>query len=157
MGLSQRNRRKHITKAMTMLPAGTNPLDYAVGGGGSAPPRLLGLATIGGAAALSVLASMLLHSVTIIGALPMLAVYFAINKPRGVLLSDRGLALFTCGFLNGRPNQLLGTTDLTPLAGGSSPRAGSLHLSMGEHPVWLPERDVARFRSATRPVPPPVA
>ena len=151
MAMSARNKRKHVEKAMKMLPAdGSRPLDYALGGAGSLPPRLLVIAVIGGAFAISAALSFAAGGVVILGALPMLAVYFGVNRPRGVLLTDRGVASFRCGFLNGRPTDLIGVDAATVLDRPTEQRAGSSKVQIGREAVWLTNRDLTRFTTTAQ-------
>jgi hypothetical protein len=148
MNLSARNKRKHAEKAMRLLPAGNDrPIEYAIGGGGSAPPRVIGMWVVGGGVAFCVAVSLLVHGVVIVGALPMLAVYFAINEPRGVLLTERGAALFKSSFLNGQPSSLLALDASTALGRPVSRRAGSTRIQIGNQLVWLRDQDLSTFQS----------
>jgi hypothetical protein len=91
VALRERVKRKHIESAIKVLPAdGARPIDYALGGGGSMSPRMLVLALVGGWVVVTVLLSVALHTLVVIGAIPLVIVSFALNQPRGVLLSDRG-------------------------------------------------------------------
>jgi hypothetical protein len=151
MALSARSKRKHVTKAMTMLPAGATPLDYAVGGAGGMPPARLRWVMVGGWVIVTVVLSLALKTFVAVGALPMIAVYFAVNKPRGVLLSDHGLASFRCGFVNGRPTQLLGLDGLLSLDKRVGVEGASTKLRVGDDEVWLTNRDLARFLDVAPP------
>jgi len=151
MALSARSKRKHVTKAMTMLPAGATPLDYAVGGAGGMPPARLRWVMVGGWVIVTVVLSLALKTFVVVGVLPMIAVYFAVNKPRGVLLSDHGLASFRCGFVNGRPTQLLGLDGLLSLDKRVGVEGASTKLRVGDDQVWLTNRDLARFLDVAPP------
>jgi hypothetical protein len=153
MGLSGRNKRKHITKAMTMLPAGATPLDYALGGGGGMAPARLRWLMLGGWVALTVVLSLALRTFVAAGVLPVLAVWFAVNQPRGVLLSDHGLASFRCGFFNGRPDQLMGIDGLLSLDQRVASDGSSTKLRIGDDEVWLSHKDLARFLDVAPPPP----
>ena len=155
MGLSARNRRKHIDKAMALLPAdGARPLDYALGGAGGLPPTALRWALLAGWIGLTLVLSLALRTFAAVGVLPMLAMYFALNRPRGVLLSDRGLASLKCGFFNGRPTELAGLGPLTSLDRRLAGQANSTKLQIGADEVWVADKDLARFLDEA---PPPAA
>jgi hypothetical protein len=162
VGLSARNKRKHIDKALTFVPQdGARALDYSLGGAGGLPPTLLRWAFAGVWVALTIVLSVLLQTFAAVGVLPMIALFFAVNKPRGVLLTDRGMASLRCGFLNGRPTSLLGLAALTALDQRIERRSGSTKLQIGDDQVWLRDADLGRFidvapRPASGPVPPPV-
>jgi hypothetical protein len=146
MGLSARNRRKHMAKAMALVPQdGARPLDYALGGAGSLPPALLRWTIFGGWIAVTLVLSVLLKTFVAVGFLPMLGLFFLLNKPRGVLLSDRGLASLRCGFLNGRPTDLLGLGPLISLDQRLETKAENTKLQIGDDAVWLTHKDLARF------------
>jgi hypothetical protein len=153
MGISRRTKVKHVQKAMTMLPAGAAPLDYAVGGAGSMPPSHLRWLMLAGWAGLTLVLSLLFKTFVFVGALPLIAIYFAVNQPRGVLLSDKGLASFRCGFVNGRPNQLLGIDGLTSMDRRVATEGSNTRLRIGDDEVWLSNRDLRRFLDIA---PPPV-
>jgi len=95
--------------------------------------------------------SLALKTFVVVGVLPMIAVYFAVNKPRGVLLSDHGLASFRCGFVNGRPTQLLGLDGLLSLDKRVGVEGASTKLRVGDDEVWLTNRDLARFLDVAPP------
>lgn len=151
--MSTRNKRKHVTKAMSMLPAGATPIDYAVGGGGSIAPARLRWLMLGGWLAVTVIASLALQTFFAVGALPMIALYFAANRPRGVILSDHGLASFRCAFWNGRPDQLLGIDGLLSLDQRVAADGSSTRLRIGQDEVWLSDRDLERFLDVAPPPP----
>jgi hypothetical protein len=151
MGLSQRTKRKHVEKAMALLPAGATPLDYAAGGGGAMSPSRLRAFMIVGWIGLTLLLSMLLKTLVMVGALPMIAIYYAAAKPRGVLLTDHGLASLRRGFFNGRPDQVLGRDGLLCLDHRVGTDGSNTRLQIGEDQVWLSDRDLARFLDVAPP------
>ena len=157
--MSQRTKRKHMEKAAGLVPQdGARALDYALGGAGGLPPSLLRWGLLGGWLVVTLVLSVLLKTFVAVGVLPMIAIYFAVNKPRGVLLSDRGLASLRCGFFNGRPTGLLGLAPLTALDLRIEARSGSTKLQIGDDQVWLADKDLARFLDAApRPSAPPPA
>ena len=144
--MSQRTKRKHMEKAAGLVPQdGARALDYALGGAGGLPPSLLRWGLFGGWLVVTLVLSVLLKTFVAVGFLPMIAIYFAVNKPRGVLLSDRGLASLRCGFFNGRPTGLLGLAPLTALDQRIEARSGSTKLQIGDDQTWLADKDLARF------------
>jgi hypothetical protein len=146
MALSARNKRKHIKKALTLLPpSDAQPLDYAVGGGGALAPRFLGLMLLGGWVMITIVLSLVLRTFVAVGALPMLAVFFGVNHPRAVLLTDRGAALLKCGFLNGRPTELIGTDVAEAVARPGDHQAGATRIHLGGQHIWLRDKDLARL------------
>lgn len=152
MNLSRRNKRKHIEKAVTMLPAGAgDPLDYRLGGGGSWPPKLLIWAVVGGLVGLSALLSVALGSVTVVGVIPALVVFFALTNPRGVLVTTAGVASLSCSFLNGRPNRLLAWDTWEALTRVVDERSGHTRIAVGRDPVWLKNGELAELRGAVGP------
>ncbi len=152
MGMSQRTKRKHMEKAAGLVPQdGARILDYALGGAGGLPPSLLRWALGAGWLALTLVLSVLLQTFVSVGFLPMIAIYFAVNKPRGVILSDRGLASLRCGFFNGRPTGLLGLAPLTALDQRIDARSGSTKLQIGDDQTWLADKDLARFLDLAPP------
>jgi hypothetical protein len=151
MALSARNRRKHLKKAVTLLPPdGAQPLDYALGGAGQLPPRLLSLALLGGWVVLTVLLSVVLQSIVVVGFLPMLVLFFLLNKPRGVLLTDRGVALLKCGILNGRPTDLISVDSVEALQRRAETRGGSTKIDVAGRPVWVRDKDLAAMSQLVR-------
>ena len=121
-------------------------------------PSLLRWGLLGGWLVVTLVLSVLLKTFVAVGVLPMIAIYFAVNKPRGVLLSDRGLASLRCGFFNGRPTGLLGLAPLTALDLRIEARSGSTKLQIGDDQTWLADKDLARFLDlAPRPGSPPPA
>ena len=157
MALSARNKRKHITKAMTMLPAGATPRDYALGGGGGVSPARLRWLAVAGWVGLTLVLSLVFQTLVVVGALPVIAAWFAVNKPRGVLLSDHGLASFRCGFFNGRPDQLLGIDGLMALDRRVASEGSTTRLRIGHDEVWLGNKDLGRFLEVAPPPPAPPA
>lgn len=138
-----------------MLPAGALPLDYALGGGGGMAPTRLRWVVFGGWLAVAVSLSLVLDTPIAVGLLPTIAIYFAVNKPRGVLLTDHGLASLQCGFFNGRPTQVLGLDGLASLDQRVAVEGTSTRLQVGPDQVWLHNKDLKRFLEvAPRPVRP---
>ena len=161
MALSARNKKKHMAKAISMLPQdGFRPLDYSLGGGGTYPPAQLRLIILVGWLVVTAVISVLLQTLVIVGFLPMLFLYYALNNPRGVLLADRGLASFKCSFWNGRPTKLEGMGPLTSLDQRAETRGSNTKLQIGTDAVWLSHRDLNRMIDEApkpgSPPPPPV-
>lgn len=153
MGLSKRNKRKHLEKAMGMVPAGSGePVDYALGGGGRWPPTQLAWMVIGGLVGLSVLLSLLLGGLTVVGVLPALAVYFALNNPRGVVVTTTGVASMSCSFLNGRPNRLLAWDARAALNTEHGSASGYTRIAIGQDAVWVKTRDLTALRAPSPPL-----
>jgi len=153
MTLSKRNKLKHIEKAMSLLPQdGARPIDYAVANAGSMPSRQLSWLLLGGWLAVSVVLSAATGAPFIIGGLPLLAVYYAINQPRGLLLTDHGIALLQCGFLNGRPNLLVSLNHASMLTQRGETRAGATHVRLGNDLVWVRDADLHRLQTPAAPL-----
>ncbi|MDQ1369295.1 MAG: hypothetical protein QOF20_1648 [Acidimicrobiaceae bacterium] len=147
MALRERVKRKHIESAIKVLPAdGARPIDYALGGGGSMSPRMLVLALVGGWVVVTVLLSVALHTLVVIGAIPLVIVSFALNQPRGVLLSDRGVALLRRSFLTSRPEAVVGLDSSASLGRAVKQQAGYTRIQVGPGQVWVKDSDLTRLR-----------
>jgi hypothetical protein len=148
--LSDRNKRKHMDKAVELLRGdGSRPIDYVMGGGGALPSNLLLGLVLLGAIGLSVAIYAATGTVTFIGGLVLVAVYFGLNQPRGVLLTDRGVASFRCGFLNGRPTDFVGGDHVQVLQQATERKAGARRVRIAGDQVWIKDKDADRFLAAT--------
>jgi hypothetical protein len=111
-------------------------------------PKLPGLLLLGGWITITVVLSALLQGFAAVGGLPMLAIFFAVNNPRGVLLTDRGVALLKCGFLNGRPTDLVSVEVPEALTHTTEQQAGATRVHIGGHHIWVRDKDLAMLNAA---------
>jgi hypothetical protein len=150
MNLSARNKRKFTEKAVKLLPpgSGAQPVDLGVGGGGSLSPRRNIALCLGAAVAGSVGLSALTGGVVVIGWLPALILYYAINQPRAVLATDRGVALLRRGFLTGAPTGLLSMGAPAALQQPTDRAWGESRFEVDGKAVWLKDADADALRRA---------
>lgn len=147
MALNARTKRKHIEAAVKFIPVDeAHPLDYAAGGGGAWSPSLLTIALLGGWVVVTILLLMALHSFIIIGILPVAGVFFALNQPRGVLLTDHGVAALHRNFLNSRPDAIVGLDSAATLDRAVRHQVGYTKIHVATSTVWLKDSDLRRLR-----------
>ena len=145
MAMTERNRRKSVQAAQKLLP-GVNITGYAVGRAGS-NPTLVVLAMLG--TLVVVVGGLMALTGTLIlpGAIPVLLVQHALSPPRGVVVTDQGVALARRSVWTGRPAGIVST-----MAHGyvqpTETSMGRVKVMVGHEPVWLPTREEAILRRA---------
>jgi hypothetical protein len=141
MGFMARYRQKSIETAQRILGGEATVLDHAATNAGPNPVLLAGgaLALVG--AVLAVF-HVLVSGVLIFG------VAYAINKPRNLVLTDRGLVLFSRS-LGGKPASVIGACDASVLTVGTGPvQLGFVPLQLGAERDWIRAKDLQRFLAA---------
>ncbi len=147
MALRERTKRKHMEAAAALLPRdGAQPLDYALAAGSRMAPQLLSAAVIGGWLVVTVVLSLLLHTAVIIGAIPVLVVFFALKQPRGVIVTNHGIGLLRTSFWNGRPDATIGLDGAAALNQVLRRQGGYTQVQVANNPVWLKETDRRRLQ-----------
>jgi hypothetical protein len=142
MGMMARYQQKSIRAAQQALGDETTVLDHAATTAGPNPVVLVGLA-LGGLAVVFALLHVLISGVLIFG------IAYALNKPRNLVLTDRGLVLFSRS-LGGKPAAALGSIDTAVLTTGAGPaQLGYVPLQLGPERDWIRAKDLQRFREAT--------
>jgi hypothetical protein len=142
MGLMASFQRKSIEAAQGALGDQARVLDQANAFSGP-NPMLVGIGMVVGILAIFAATRVL------IGGLVILAVANMIRKPRNLVLTDRGLALFRSSAFMARPSQLLGTyarADLTTNAGPA--QLGYVPVQLNPEKVWIRAKDRDRFLGA---------
>ena len=138
MGLMARYQAKSIQAAQQTLGDEATVLDHAATTAGPNPMLLVG----GALAAVVVVFAVL--QVLVSGVL-IFAVAYTINKPRNLVLTDRGLVLFSRS-MGGRPSRPLGTVDTDVLTTGAGPaQLGYVPVQIGPERNWIRSKDLARF------------
>jgi len=142
MGLMAHFQRKSIEAAQNVLGDQAKVLDQANTFSGP-NPMLVGIVMVVGFVAIFAVTKVL------IGGLVILAVANMIRKPRNLVLTNLGLALFRSSAFSARPSQLLGTyatTDLTANAGPA--QLGYVPIQLNPERVWIRVKDRNRFLGA---------
>jgi hypothetical protein len=139
MGLMAHLQRKSIEAAQKVLGDEAQVIDQANTFSGP-NPMLVGLGLL--------VVFVLIFAVTriLIGGLIILAVANSIRKPRNLVLTNRGLALFRSSITMARPSELLGTfatSDLTTNAGPA--QLGYVPVQLNPERVWIRNKDRTRF------------
>ena len=141
MGLMARYQEKSIQAAQQTLGDEAKVLDHAATTAGPNPMLL-----VGGALAAVVVIFAVLQ--VLVGGVLIFAVAYTINKPRNLVLTDRGLVLFSRS-MGGRPAKPLGTIDRAVLASGAgAAQLGYVPLQLGPERDWIRAKDLQRFRAA---------
>lgn len=144
MGLNQRYQRRSIKQAQEILGAEVKVLDHASGYAGP-HPYLTAAAMIGAVMLLALLTGRLL------GGLLIILAGYTVNKPRGVVLTDRGLTVFKRSVLVGKLTAPVATLPAASLAVESGPaQVGYLRIPLGSERVWIREKDQRRMTSGAR-------
>jgi hypothetical protein len=145
MPLNDRNRRKHMAAAQKLLPNGT-AFGYAIGRSG-ANPSVVVTAMVVTSLAFSVVLLVATGSFVIVGLLPMLVVQHFISPPRGIVVTDAGVALTKRSLMNGMPHDVVAT-----MAHGyvhpSEVSLGQVKILVGTEPVWMSRREETALRAA---------
>jgi hypothetical protein len=131
--------RKSIEAAQKVLGDQANVVDQANTFSGP-NPMVVGLGMMA--------AFVVIFAVTriLIGGLVILAIANSIRKPRNLVLTNRGLALFRSSVMSSRPSELLGTfatADLTTNAGPA--QMGYVPIQLNPERVWIRAKDRNRF------------
>jgi len=146
---SDRARRKSIEAARPQLHPTSQPLAYAIGVGGPSPGRTLGL-VLGGAVAVTVALSALTGGFVAPGMVAVVAVFWAVNPPRGLVVTTNGVAVMKRSMLTGKPTEM---RLLAPLAALATPvqRSGPWSAyGVGPEEVWLTRKEAALATAAAR-------
>ena len=138
MGMMARYQEKSIQAAQQALGSDAKVLDHAATTAGPNPVLLIGGALIGIGVVYALL-HVLVSGVLIFG------VAYAVNKPRNLVLTDRGLVLFSRS-MGGRPSRPLGTVDTDVLTTAAGPaQLGYVPVQIGPERNWIRSKDLARF------------
>jgi hypothetical protein len=155
VSLGEQARQRRMTEAMALLGRDdVRAVDYRVVGTGGLPPRRL-LLVVGGVA-LAIVAVIAVAAQVLItgGALPVVAVcviYQVLNRPRGLLVTDRGMALLQLSPFSGRPKPMLdGLVDTDGLDQPVETSSVYGRIRVGEHTAWVKIEDLQRLQLATR-------
>ena len=142
MGLIAHLQRKSLAAAQGVLGDQARVLDQANTFSGP-NPMIVGIGMVVGIVAIFAITKIL------VGGLVILALANMIRKPRNLVLTDKGLALFRSSAFSARPSQLLGTyatTDLTANAGPA--QLGYVPVKLDPEQVWIRVKDRDRFLGA---------
>ena len=110
MAMSDRQRRRGIAAAQKLLPD-TRVDDYVIGRGGIHPVRA-GLSFVGAAVLVGILAYAVSPWVVLPGAIVVGLIQHFVSPPRGLAVTDRGVALTNRSFWHGKPSDVRDFVDL---------------------------------------------
>lgn len=144
MSLSERYQRKSIQQAQAVLGDEVKVLDHAPGYAGP-HPYLTAAGIIGAVLLMALLTGRLL------GGIPIILAGYAINKPRGVVLTDRGFTVFKRSIFLGKLTEPMATLPATALTVEGGPKQmGYLRIPLAAERVWIREKDQRRMTSGAR-------
>ena len=141
MGFMARYRQKSIEAAQRVLAGQATVLDHAATNAGPNPVVLAG-------GALALVAAVLVVFHVLVSGVLIFGLAYALNKPRNLVLTDRGVVLFSRS-LGGKPSSVLGAVDASVLTAGAGPaQFGFVPLQLGGERDWIRAKDLQRFRAA---------
>jgi len=144
VALRRRQRQRLAKKVQKVLP---DVRILGVGVGTAGPdPRLLLWAFLGGYLAITLLVSLALRTFVAPGGLLSLAVFFAVSRPRYVVLTDRGVAVLKRGILRGTPKDVTARVDAGILERASAVSHERRQLDLGSERVWIKDSEVRALR-----------
>jgi hypothetical protein len=126
-------------KAQTLIPE-AHVVTYVVGRSG-ANPALVGWGLVGGFLAFALALYAATGAFLFPGALAFLGLQFVLSPPRGLAVCDRGLALTSRSFWDGKPTAtlaLFGFEMYRPVEASS----GRTHLRLGTEDIWLTTKEL---------------
>jgi hypothetical protein len=140
MALSEKARNKQSAAAVALLPAGSTFRGYVVG---RASARITTQAIVVSAvfAALFLVVLEVAHTVLIPGLLVIFYVAQVTRPPRGVAVTDQGLALLARSVWTGKPNEVVTLMGPIPVLGPE--------VSFGAESVKLQRAELDRLRNLT--------
>lgn len=142
MGLMAHFQRKSMESAQSVLGDQATVIDQANTYSGP-NPTLVGIGMVVGIFAIYAATRIL------IGGLVILALANMIRKPRNLVLTNRGVALFRSSAFSARPSQLLGTYAATELTTNAGPaQLGYVPIQLNPEKVWIRVKDRNRFLEA---------
>jgi hypothetical protein len=143
MKMSDKARSKRAAKVAGLLPAGSQVRGY---GEGRAHARVSAqVVAVVGATAAAMLVGLLFGRLLIPGAALVAIVFNLVRPPRGLAVTDRGVALIRRSFWTGRPKQVMAVEEVPTVTTGSGSRV-TLHID-GER-VTLPAHESAYLAAA---------
>ena len=136
---------------MKVLPPGTQLRNYVVG---RAHARLSTGAIVGMAVfALAFVVALLAGYIILPGGLFLIYVVYAVRPPRGVAVSEQGLAVLARSFWTGRPNKVLALLPPAPMA--SPTASGSVTVELGAERITFSRNEFRVLAEATAGMVPP--
>ncbi|MGH9021529.1 MAG: hypothetical protein ACRDV9_00255 [Acidimicrobiia bacterium] len=144
MSLSERYQRKSIQQAQVLLGDEVKVLDHAPGYAG--PHPYVTVCAI-------VIPVLLLALLTgrLIGGIPIILAGYAVNKPRGLVLTNQGVTVFKRSVLVGRLTQPIATLPAESLTAVSAPaQMGYLRIPLAAERVWIRDKDQRRMTSGAK-------
>ena len=145
MALSTSARKKHAQQAITLLPPGTTMRAYVIG---RAHARITNEAIIGGVIfAVAFIVALMLGYILIPGGLLALYVFHQTRPPRGVAVTDQGLAVLGRNLWNSRPNKVIAL--LPPARIGPAAPSGSVVVQLGTERITFTNKELRMLADAT--------
>lgn len=144
MGFMARYQQKSIEAAQRTLGGQATVIDHAATTAGPNPVLLVG-------GALALLAAVFAAFDVLVSGVLIFGLAYALNKPRNLALTDRGLVLFSRS-LGGKPSAVIGTCDTSTLTSGAgAAQLGYVPLRLGTERDWIRAKDLRRFLAAGAP------
>jgi len=141
MGFMARYQQKSIEAAQRALGSEAKVLDHAATTAGPNPTLLIG-------GALALVAAVLVVVHVVVSGVLIFGLAYAINRPRNLALTDRGLVLFSRS-LGGKPSAVIGACETSVLRSGAGPaQLGYVPLQLGGERDWIRTKDLQRFLAA---------
>ena len=140
---STRAQRRGMAAARPQLHPTSEPKAYAIGVAGPPPGRTLAW-VIGGSVASTALLSTLAGGLVGPGVLVVMILFWALNPPRGVVVTSNSAVVMKRSMFNGKPTTVLEVAHLASAATPSTDRSGPwLAHQLGAERVWLTRKEAA--------------
>jgi hypothetical protein len=146
--LSDNSRKKGFAAAQQLLGPDVNVIDYSVGMSGSWPTGVV-LTMLAAWLLLTVALMLLLHTLVIVGVIPMIALRYLLNRPVGIATAPQGVALLERSFWNGRPNAVAALLPAGALL-ATEDRGNWVQLLAPPHSFWITKRELPRVQAFLR-------
>lgn len=146
--MRQRTRNKRLRASQTLLGSTTRAMAYGIGLMGP-DPRQTTIYIVGGAIVLVILFAVVAGPVVIPGVLALALIFYAIDQPAAVVVTNTGVAILTRSVFTGRPKKLLSVVPLSDVADSRVQPSGSF-VELPSERIWLRKREFEFLASAAR-------
>jgi hypothetical protein len=145
MALGVRQRKKIASKAQAKLP---DAQVHGVALGHAGPdPMILGLTFAGAYVGIVILILVIFQVLVLPGGLIVILAYYAVAKPRYLVATDRGVAVFKRSVLNNAPTGIVARADPGVLDRLVSSSGNRRLVDVGAERVWVKASEVAALRA----------
>jgi hypothetical protein len=147
MAIGRRTRKKGLLASQELLGSNTRAIAYGMGLAGP-DPRATTACMVVGAVGLAAFFLFVAGAIAIPGALALALIYYAIDQPVAVVVTNTGVAILTRSVVTGRPRKLLFSISHGVLA-DSQVQTTWRFVKLPAERVWLRKREFEFLSLAT--------